>query len=180
MMEEADITQAMVLSRFIYLKDSGVLVWLRRPREEFESDNKWSVWNSRYAGTIAGSISAHGYRCINVFGKMRRASRLTWIYHYGSWPEVVDHIDGDIVSDRIENLRDVSKVLNAQNRAIPSHNKTGVMGVYVDRDRIRAQISAFGKKHYLGTFETIEEAAAARKEAERLFGFHQNHGREAQ
>lgn len=178
-MDEAQITQEMVFSRFIYMKDEGALVWLRRPREDFDNENKWSIWNNRYAGTVAGSISVKGYRCIHVFGKMRHASRLTWIYHYGHWPEVIDHIDGDIENDRVENLRDVTQTINCQNRALPSTNKTGVMGVYIDCGRYRAQINAFGKRHYLGTFETLQDAADARKDAERRFGFHPNHGREA-
>lgn len=176
---EAQITQDMILARLVYLKEAGHFVWLRRPLEEFESKNKWSVWNNRYVGSVAGTVGTLGYRSINIFGKMRRSSRVTWMYHYGYWPEVVDHIDGDTLHDRIENLRDVSHTINCQNRSMTSTNKTGVLGVYRGGDKYRAQISAFGRKHYLGSFDTLAEAAAARKEAEAKFGFHPNHGRAA-
>lgn len=172
-----DITQAMVRDRLLYVKALGSLVWLRQPVENFPDANTAAVWNSRYAGLIAGSIGSRGYRSINIFGKMRKASRLTWLYHYGYWPEVVDHINGKLNDDSIENLRDVTQAENCKNRALGARNKTGVPGVFLDGGRIRAEISAGGRKHYLGCFPTVEEAAVARRMAEARFGYHPNHGR---
>lgn len=173
------VTQEMVTSRLIYHKETGRLIWLRRPREDFDCANKWSVWNSRYSGCYAGTIGVRGYRVIRIFGKMRKASRLTWLYHFGYWPKVIDHIDGNTVNDCVENLRDVSQAINSQNRKLGSRNKTGVQGVYIDGDLIRAQIDVGGKRVYLGAFPSVEAAAEARKQAEMKFGFHPNHGRAA-
>lgn len=174
-----EVTQEAVLSRFIYVKEVGRLVWIRRPRSDFSDENTWAVWNARYSGTYAGWFATKGYRTINVFGKCRKASRLIWVYHYGYWPEIIDHIDGDVTSDAIENLRDVSQAINNKNRALGTTNKTGVSGVYLDGELVRAQINVDGRRIYLGSFGSIDEAAQARKEAEKKFGFHPNHGRPA-
>lgn len=52
--------------------------------------------------------------------------------------------------------------------AKPKNNTSGYKGVTWDRSREKwmAQIVFKGKKHFLGRYNTIEEAAAARKQAE--------------
>ena len=55
----------------------------------------------------------------------------------------------------------------------PKNNVSGVRGVYQDKKtgKWRAQITLKGKTHYLGSFETIDKAATARKKAaDRMFG----------
>lgn len=47
-----------------------------------------------------------------------------------------------------------------------SDNKTGVKGVYRQKNSYIASIQLRGKPHYLGSFRTLEDAAAARKKAE--------------
>jgi hypothetical protein len=47
-----------------------------------------------------------------------------------------------------------------------STNTTGARGVSAKGDRFRARIRFKGVEYYLGSYETVEEAAAARKEAE--------------
>lgn len=171
------VTQEMIKSKLLYNREFGRLIWLPRPRDDFGDQNKWSVWNSRYSGCFAGNVNSKGYRCINIFGKMRKASRLTWLYHYGDWPNVVDHIDGDTLNDRVENLRDVTQLENCHNKRVSICNEFGVPGVYRDGPKFRAEISFNGKKIYLGNFPELPMAVAARKEAERRFGYHENNGR---
>lgn len=176
-MKEDEITSEMVRSRLLYVRTLGRLVWLRSRRENFQDENKWSVWNARYAGHVAGSVGTKGYRSINIFDKMRKSSRLTWVYHYGYWPNVIDHIDGDTENDEIDNLRDVTQSVNCRNRVLSPRNSTGTPGVFRDGKNIRAQISVAGKNLHLGSFGTIEEAVEARKLAEERFGYHPNNGR---
>ncbi|MHC1786426.1 MAG: hypothetical protein AB9880_05155 [Christensenellales bacterium] len=45
-------------------------------------------------------------------------------------------------------------------------NKLGVRGVCMDGKRYRATICLKGKQYLLGSFDTLEEAAAARKKGE--------------
>ena len=54
-------------------------------------------------------------------------------------------------------------------RKLRSNNTTGVTGVTFSRGRYGAQIGFQGKKYNLGSFETLEEAAKVRRDAELEF-----------
>lgn len=84
----------------------------------------------------------------------------------------VDHIDGDGLNDRRANLRAVAAKVNSRNRAGAMRNSTsGVLGVRFDssRQHWRASIKVDGRKMHLGYFDTMEEAGAARLDAEIKF-----------
>jgi hypothetical protein len=91
----------------------------------------------------------------------------------------VDHINGDRADNRWENLRDVPKLLNALNQKRHSTNKSGVTGVRfaAHTNKWMAYIGHDNRMHHLGVFDTLEEAAEARWEAEEQLGFHESHGR---
>ena len=57
-------------------------------------------------------------------------------------------------------------------------NTSGCVGVsYITRDRrFVAQIYIDKKNVNLGYFKTFEEAVKVRKEAEKKYGYHKNHG----
>jgi hypothetical protein len=77
-----------------------------------------------------------------------------------SGPEEVDHINGDRTDNRRDNLRVATKAQNTSNKAaIVAHGFKGV--VFMPNGRYKAQITAQRKTHYLGIFETPEEAHAA-------------------
>lgn len=57
----------------------------------------------------------------------------------------------------------------ARNKRIEKANKTGVNGVHMDRNKYRATIYVNSKRIDLGRYETLEEAAAARKRGEALY-----------
>lgn len=70
-----------------------------------------------------------------------------------------------------------------RSRRIAASNKSGVRGVYRNNKtgRWAAQITFRGKTRYLGSFESLEEAAGARAEAEKLFDdFLERYGEAAQ
>ncbi len=71
--------------------------------------------------------------------------------------EVVDHINGNRVDNRLENLRIVTKSLNNYNRV--TSNKYG-RGIYFDKygNRFRAVISHNNKTEKLGSFKTLQDA----------------------
>jgi hypothetical protein len=105
---------------------------------------------------------------------------LVWVIHHGRWPEeFIDHIDHDRGNDRIENLREVSNAENCKNKSLARVGRSGVFGVHFDAryGTWSARIHSDGEHINLGSFETKIEATAARKAAERLLGFHQNHGK---
>jgi len=55
-----------------------------------------------------------------------------------------------------------------RSKKVPTDNTTGYRGVYFIRGKYVAKIVFRKKAYYLGTFDSIEEAAEARKEAEKV------------
>lgn len=87
----------------------------------------------------------------------------------------VDHINGNKLDNRRENLRVVTHKANCRNQRRYSNSKKRFKGVFIDsRCSVRkffAQIVVDGKKHTIGYFATEEEAAAAyNKAASKFFG----------
>jgi len=111
---------------------------------------------------------------------MLNAHTVIWAIVHGRWPEhQIDHINRDPSDNRICNLRDVPGVVNLRNSSLYQSNKSGHCGVYwsKSRDRWVASINDDdGKQVYLGSFQSLDEAARARKSAERFYGYHENHG----
>jgi len=92
----------------------------------------------------------------------------------------IDHIDGNTLNNKIENLRAVDALLNAQNTCISTRNSSGVIGVRWEakNKKWRAMITTNKKFKHLGYFDDFDQAKEARKAAEKHFGFHKNHGRD--
>lgn len=163
----------------------GVLTWLERPVETFSpsatrtADHVAALWNARHAGKPALCTKhPNGYLQGRVDGRNFLASRVAWALYHGEWPEqFIDHINGCRSDDRIANLRQVDKIGNGRNQKTNKLNTSGCMGVRKRRSRWQARIGVRGKDVNLGYFDTYEEAVAVRKEAERQYGFHDNHGR---
>jgi len=92
----------------------------------------------------------------------------------------VDHINHIRDDNRWENLRLVSASGNSRNRGMSSRNTSGVTGVTWSRSKSRwvAQIKVDKENKTLGVFTDFSEAVNARKNAEVLYGFHENHGKD--
>jgi hypothetical protein len=144
------------------------LFWLR---DDGELIRKVSTSSTGRAGDVAGCINNTGYRQIMINGKRYCTHRLVWMYVHGSFPvDMLDHIDGDKLNNRINNLREATCQQNMQNQTKPrSGNTSGFLGVHwYKRDKkFKAQIKISGKSKYLGCFETAEEAHQAYLTAKR-------------
>ena len=79
-----------------------------------------------------------------------------------------DHIDGNTLNNRRENLRPATGAENHANQARPVRNSSGYKGVMKMGEKWAAQISVRGETVYLGTFESLERAALAYAEAAKL------------
>jgi hypothetical protein len=88
--------------------------------------------------------------------------------------QIVDHVDRNPLNCRRSNLRFVTRAQNRHNSGPHRVRKTSTYkGVYFDRRHrtFRAAITLNGKKYYLGTFATAEEAARVwNKKAREWFG----------
>lgn len=163
-----------------YETSSGLLFWKKRPLAHFANANACGVWNSKHAGSVAGSPNTKRRWSTKINSKLYQNHRLAWALHYGCWPEdQIDHINGDPEDNRLANLRVVSNAENQRNASRKVNNTSGVTGVsWHRRDEIwHVNIRGNGKLRYVGSFRNFDHAVAARKAAEREYGFHPNHGR---
>ncbi|WP_198136981.1 HNH endonuclease signature motif containing protein [Nitrobacter hamburgensis] len=124
-----------------------------------------------------------GYIICEIGGKHHAIHRLIWQLERGPIPEgfFVDHIDGNRSNNRLDNLRLVTMEGNAHNMAMTSRNKSGRIGVCwaPSQKTWFAYINVDKKLKILGRTKTKQEAINLREEAERKYGYHQNHGRRA-
>lgn len=171
-----------LLRQLIHFDETGEkYFWKKRPLEMFKSTWDMNAFNGRDANTqtLNAAPNSAGYIQIRIFGKKYLAHRVIWAFHYGKWPEgQIDHINGDRADNRIKNLRVVSSEVNGKNKSLRSDSKSGCLGVRYAKNRWRAAITIKGKNIHLGTFIDRQDAVTARKDAEKVYGFHKNHGRQ--
>lgn len=121
-------------------------------------------------GSEAGlSLNNAGYRLIKFNYKRISFARIAWTMFHGMAPSGdIDHIDGDPLNNKIENLRDVTKSQNMMNRANQKNNKSGQKGVgWASREkRWRVRVKKEGREYCFGYFKCYDEAVDAYKLAE--------------
>lgn len=165
---------------------TGDFRWRARPVEAFEDSGfgreyTAKAWNARYVGTVAGTVNkVNGYRYIRLGPINYLAHRLAFIVQTGLYPEQqVDHINGCRDDNRWSNLREVSATDNRMNVAIGRNNRSGAIGVNIDKrtNKWRASYMVGGKNIHIGVFESKDAAIQARLTASQSNGFHPNHGR---
>ncbi|EFR5112495.1 HNH endonuclease [Salmonella enterica] len=99
--------------------------------------------------------------------------QLVWLYHHGSIPPMLDHINRDPRDCRIENLRVCNNAQNQYNIAKRRHNTSGFKGVVFHpncpRKPWQAKIVIRGRVKSLGYFPTKELAAEAYAKGAKLY-----------
>lgn len=158
-----------VAKLFTYDRETGVLYWRERTR-----------YTTRHKG-VAGCKTKNGYKHVRIKGKAYKEHRIIMMLCFGHIPDnaEIDHVNHIRDDNRLINLRFVTKLGNSRNQSVSSRNTTGVTGVYFrkSRNKFEAQIRVNNQVHFLGYYDTLEEAAAARAEANLKFKFHANHGK---
>lgn len=78
--------------------------------------------------------------------------------------QIVDHINGNRADNRKANLRCCSRAENGRNRKVCLGNKSGVTGVFYDRERQKwsANIVFNSKRVFLGRYDNKDDAIQAR------------------
>ncbi len=74
---------------------------------------------------------------------------------------MIDHINGNGLDNRKENLRLVTKSQNMMNRGVQRNTSSGYKGVSKHQGKWRAYIVKDRKQIHLGVFEDIQDAARA-------------------
>jgi hypothetical protein len=103
-------------------------------------------------GAKAGSTRKDGYVRINVDGKSYLAHRLIWLWHGKELIQglELDHINGNKSDNRIENLRQATRLQNEYNK--PKR------GYRFESGKWRMRMKINGKNKHLGMFDTEEQA----------------------
>lgn len=168
-----------------YDAQTGVLTWKERDPFLHPAPGYVDQWNGRWAGKVAGGkrMASCGkpYWVVRVFSRAFYAHQIVMALHGNDFQgKEIDHIDGNGLNNRIENLRFVSRLDNAKNHRRQKSNSSGVTGVgFHSRDLVwTARGHANGKVIHLGSFKKKSLAVAARKSWEIQAGFHKNHGRD--
>ena len=126
-------------------------------------NNRWSLKSK-----VGFVRKKDGYIQVSIMQSKYLAHRVVWCKHYGEWPEgEIDHINGIKTDNSIKNLRIADTNMQVQNRGLNKNNASGYRGVWQkDNGRWRAKITKDYVPYSLGTFDTFEQAVAARKKAE--------------
>lgn len=118
---------------------------------------KWKV--------VASKVNqSQGYCQVRFNGKLYMYHVILWIlFHKENIPEGfgIDHINGNKIDNKIENMRMVTQRENCQN--MKCHRGGALVGsIHRKTDKkYRAQISINSKDIYLGYYKTAEEAHEA-------------------
>lgn len=143
----------------------GKLFWLNPPPEHAEKRGLEAGYINR------GARGNKDYWQVRLNGRTYKRSRVVFYMTHGRWPEpVVDHINGDSLDDRPENLREATVLENCRNKGPYRKRSNLPRGVSAYRYGYRAQITINGKREVLG-FYLNKWLAAIAYEARRLEAF---------
>lgn len=139
------------------------------PEEVFLASVAWTGEHLIWTGTTGGSR----YGQLNADGRKVYAHRYSYERANGPIPDgmVIDHICHTPACVLPDHLRLATRAQNNANRSGAMPGRGLPRGVTPNGRGYSAQVKQNGDRHYLGTFDTPEEAsaAAAAKRAE-LFG----------
>lgn len=129
----------------------------------------WRIIKSRCTNTRLRSYAAYGGRGIQMCRE--------WAESYERFLADMGRSPPGTSVDRIDNSRGyepgncrwATREIQAHNKGAYKTNKVGFRGVCMLGERYRAQIMANGKKYGLGTYDTLEQALAARLAGEERF-----------
>jgi hypothetical protein len=131
-----------------YCPESGTFVWKRNYKLARKGDSPQPS-------------HSEGYLRVQFKGVRFFLHKVAFYWSFGVIPKEIDHINRDTTDNRLSNLRAATQLQNSANKSSRGFSK--YRGVYYHRKNKKwcACGVKYQVKHYLGTFNTEEEAAVA-------------------
>lgn len=154
------------------------MITQERLRELFDYCDGGLIRRKTGTPAIAKPSKHHRYLRVTVDSKAVAVHRIIFLWHHGFLPKVIDHIDGNRLNNRIENLRSVTQQENCLNKRHHSTSKSPYKNVYRQatnksnpnwKCKWVVSLTVHGKRTYLGSFEDIEFADLVATEARALY-----------
>lgn len=149
MKPKTDINPADILAAYRYANG--------RIYHKHKLDRQGHIRRTMYADT-----AIQIYRVVHYQKRTLKAHRVAWVLNKGQWPNGdLDHMNGDKLDNRMENLRETTDRQNQLNRRYTTRRDptlpTGVR--QTNGGRYNASLQLAGKRIYLGTYPTAVYAA---------------------
>lgn len=176
----------------------------KHPKNEWRDCGEYvelDVSTKKHPNTFTKISKEDLWKCLEF---EKAGSRLRWICHdnhYGKWSKyvcatdrkthlhrwllgladpslIVDHLNGDGLDNRRENLRICTRAENNKNMRKRRDNSSGCAGVHFEKSSglYYAKIQVGGKSHFLGRFDRLDQANIAYRSAAKVLGFSERHG----
>lgn len=146
------------------MNESDILIYLKKHTKYIEETGSL-VWQSRSCryhtvkiGSELGTINDGGYRKTQINGKMLLVHRLIFLLKKGYLPKYIDHIDGNKLNNKIENLKDATTRENCGNRKSHRNGKLVGASFKAETNKWCSRIYFNKKEYHLGYFNTEKEA----------------------
>lgn len=163
-------------------KSKSGLVWKKRPPEHFKSYNGYRQFCSKFVDIDVGTISmykdGHTYWRTIIKPLHLLIHRVIYEMHNSiilNSNQLIDHADGNGLNNSITNIRLATRSQNNSNIKIRKDNCSGFKGIFPNGNNWSAKIQILGKRIYLGTYKTPEEAYLAYCEGSQKY--HKEFGR---
>jgi len=137
--------------------------------------SSWGNVKGKFGRLMKPAKTTRGYLQVNIYEEgvvkkmlVHRLVALCFLDNPDN-KEFVDHIDGNILNNKVENIRWATKSQNCMNRVKASNNTSGYKGVCWNKQHQKwmAMIHLNGNNKYLGLYNTAEEASTAYVKASR-------------
>ncbi len=122
-------------------------------------------WHVSVRGYLSSGTKTNGRN------KLTNLHRFVWEMSGRPHAEFIDHINGNVLDNRLENLRNATSLLNNKNNKQRKPKKNGLpQGVSQRRpsSRFTANIVHRSQARCLGTYDTAEEASAVYQNAKEI------------
>lgn len=164
-----EITQQILQDRFIYDPSTGIITHNPYiPKKYFSPYNQYRnyyVHLDKHAGKEAGYINNTGHLVIEWHQYYTRwrytAARLIYRYMTGDWPALIQHVDGNVLNNRWDNIKSVASVMyNNGGTPRPRRGFNPIQYSNID-NKYHARILYQGKIIWISAHDDVADAQNA-------------------